>query len=446
MKIYLLLFSIIIFSFTSIAQTGWVSQTNPIGFGEDAMIGKVQFVSEDEGWISCGDGRLLHTTNGGEIWDVINPFPADTIEVFSDPSLTMSWVGNSHGWVIGTIGSLSNASGAVIYSTTNFGQQWQKTILSNEAGTGGIQVQFVDENNGWALLFNFINNTPLFLRTTDGGNNWIPFNGAGIFYFLDADNGWAFASNGPGAPPPYKIYKTTDGGNNWTEQFSDPTDGALNAIMFTDINNGWIVGQNGKVLRTTNGGNNWSYVTNSGVNIGESCKTVFFLDANNGWISSKLNDMFQTPFLQHTTNGGITWETQITPFGDQQGYNAIFSIYFVNPQKGWITGDWGRIARYNGTTDIQSDINQVNHFSLNQNYPNPFNPKTLITYQIAASSEVTLKVYDILGNEVATIVNEFKPAGSYKVNFDASGQSSGVYLYRLTAGNFSETRKMLLMK
>ena len=428
------------------AQTGWVSQTNPLGISDNSMIGKVQFVSEMEGWITCGDGRLLHTTDGGQVWDIINPFPSDTVERFSDPSLAMSWIGNSHGWVIGSIGSLDEPRGAVIYYTTNFGQQWQKKVLSTEVGMMGIQIQFVDQNTGWALLFNFITSTATSLKTTDGGNTWVPFNGAGIFYFVDPNNGWAYSSSGPASEPPVKIYKTTDGGTNWVEQFSDATTGTFNAVMFTDLSHGWVVGDSGKVLRTTDGGNSWNYLTNTGVNVFENCKTVFFLDANTGWIPSKQSDMFSTPFLQHTTNGGITWETQITPFGDQQGSNAIFSIYFVNPQTGWITGDRGRIARYYGPSDVNDEINSIDHFSLDQNYPNPFNPSTVIRYQLPVNSNVTLKVYDVLGNEIATLVNEFKPAGSYNVNFDASTQSSGVYFYRLTTSNFSEMRKMLLLK
>ncbi len=429
------------------AQTGWLAQTNPLGQGEQAMIGKIQFVSEVEGWISCGDGRLLHTTDGGQIWEVINPFPSDTVERFSDPAITMSWIGNSHGWIIGTIGGLDEPFGAVIYYTTNFGQQWQKKVLSTEPGTMGIQLQFVDQNNGWALLFNFSTSTPTSLRTTDGGNNWTPFNGQGIFYFVDANNGWAYSGAGSsGIEPPYKIYKTTNGGTNWTQQFTDYTPGGYNAIHFTDLNNGWVVGDTGKVLNTTDGGTNWSYVTNTGVNVFEQCKTVFFLDANTGWISSKQNDQFSTPFLQHTTNGGITWETQITPFGDLQASNAIFSIYFVNAQTGWITGDRGRIARYFGPSDVNYEVNYVDHFSLDQNYPNPFNPNTVISYQLPVSSNVTLKVYDVLGNEITTLVDEFKPAGIYKINYDASVHSSGIYFYQLKSGSYLETKKMTLMK
>ncbi len=85
-------------------------------------------------------------------------------------------------------------------------------------------------------------------------------------------------------------------------------------------------------------------------------------------------------------------------------------------------------------------------FALEQNYPNPFNPSTTIKYSVKENIKVSLKIYDILGNEVATLVNEVKPAGSYSVNFNSNGLSSGVYFYNLSAGRFTETKKMLLLK
>jgi hypothetical protein len=85
-------------------------------------------------------------------------------------------------------------------------------------------------------------------------------------------------------------------------------------------------------------------------------------------------------------------------------------------------------------------------FRLLQNYPNPFNPSTVISYQLAGNSEVSLKVYDMLGREVATLVEERKSAGSYQVNFDASSLSSGMYIYRLQAGGKVFTQKMMLIK
>ncbi|NWF50996.1 MAG: T9SS type A sorting domain-containing protein [Ignavibacteriaceae bacterium] len=159
-----------------------------------------------------------------------------------------------------------------------------------------------------------------------------------------------------------------------------------------------------------------------------------------------MSDIQQTPYLQHTTDGGNTWETQLSPFGDQNGSNAIFSIFFIDSQTGWITGDLGRIARYYGTTDVEEEINSLNKFSLHQNYPNPFNPSTTIRYQVPDFSFVSLIVYDLLGNKIKTLVNEEKPAGKYEIEFNSVDLPGGVYFYQLNAGSYAETKKMLLLK
>ena len=105
---------------------------------------------------------------------------------------------------------------------------------------------------------------------------------------------------------------------------------------------------------------------------------------------------------------------------------------------------------YNGvyeySNEIEVLINAPDDFSLSQNYPNPFNPSTAIVFQLPKESFVTLKVYNILGVEIATLVNEQKPAGVHKINFDASGLTSGLYIYKISTGNFEQTRKMLLLK
>jgi len=95
---------------------------------------------------------------------------------------------------------------------------------------------------------------------------------------------------------------------------------------------------------------------------------------------------------------------------------------------------------------IAVDLGIPEQFLLEQNYPNPFNPKTIIAFKTAAEGQISLKVYDVLGNEVATLLDEQKPAGSYDVELDASQLTSGIYFYKLTAGEFSSTRKMILLK
>ena len=111
------------------------------------------------------------------------------------------------------------------------------------------------------------------------------------------------------------------------------------------------------------------------------------------------------------------------------------------------TGPWSETNRFNiMLTDVEDETQLPTEFALMQNYPNPFNPSTVISYQLPVSSKVTLKVFDVLGNEIATLVNEEKPAGVYEINFNSNKLASGVYLYKLQAGGFTETRKMILMR
>ncbi|MBK7632472.1 MAG: T9SS type A sorting domain-containing protein [Ignavibacteriales bacterium] len=98
------------------------------------------------------------------------------------------------------------------------------------------------------------------------------------------------------------------------------------------------------------------------------------------------------------------------------------------------------------SVEDDNSIQIVSGFELAQNYPNPFNPSTSIQYAISNRQFVSLKVYDVIGNEVATLVNEEKPAGSYEVDFNANGLSSGVYFYSINAGGFIETKKMILLR
>ena len=110
--------------------------------------------------------------------------------------------------------------------------------------------------------------------------------------------------------------------------------------------------------------------------------------------------------------------------------------------------DYLLIVKLGGVTDVETDLLNPTNFELNQNYPNPFNPSTRISWQSPVSSWQTLKVYDVLGNEVVTLVNGYKPAGIYNVEFtiDNLQLSSGVYFYQFKAGNYLETKKMILIK
>jgi glucuronoarabinoxylan endo-1,4-beta-xylanase len=110
---------------------------------------------------------------------------------------------------------------------------------------------------------------------------------------------------------------------------------------------------------------------------------------------------------------------------------------------GWLIDD---ISLTQGVLSTNAPISKPYQFALEQNYPNPFNPTTMIQYELASPSEVKLRVFDVLGREVATLINARQSAGRYRVEFNASRLSSGVYFYRLETQNFSQTRKMFLVK
>lgn len=127
-----------------------------------------------------------------------------------------------------------------------------------------------------------------------------------------------------------------------------------------------------------------------------------------------------------------------------EGTGTITYDATSNHNNGAISGATWVIS---GVLPVEETIGNIpEEFSLEQNYPNPFNPSTTIQFRIPNASFVNLKVYDILGREVATLVNEEKPVGSYDVNFNASQLSSGIYFYKLRAGNFVETKKMILIR
>ncbi len=113
----------------------------------------------------------------------------------------------------------------------------------------------------------------------------------------------------------------------------------------------------------------------------------------------------------------------------------IGSGFFYNPDA------TGFITEVNDEPDVIPTV-----YNLFQNYPNPFNPSTIISFSIPASSFVTIRIFDVLGSEVANLVNEEKSAGNYEITFDSSGLSSGVYLYKIQAGKFVETKKMILLR
>jgi hypothetical protein len=145
--------------------------------------------------------------------------------------------------------------------------------------------------------------------------------------------------------------------------------------------------------------------------------------------------------LVELSEKALAFDTDNFEDGD---YRIIVEIY---DEAGNFDIDSMDVKFKNGNpVSVEDENSNVYSFNLEQNYPNPFNPTTTLSFVIGHRSFVTLKVYDVLGNEIATLVNEEKPAGSYEVEFDAKDLTSGIYFYQLRAGEFSQTKKMILMK
>mgnify|MGYP001283885954 CR=1 FL=1 len=180
----------------------------------------------------------------------------------------------------------------------------------------------------------------------------------------------------------------------------------------------------------------WAAWESINYNISQPGKYIFSHHLVGGYDSLQVNTGIVSDF-----NGGYS--------GGER-----YSKYVVNDSDAVFWGDWSMSpwdANFHLigtllTTDVKENEYLPLQFSLEQNYPNPFNPSTKISWQSPVSGHQTLKVYDVLGNEVATLIDEFREAGKYEVEFDAGNFSSGIYFYKLQSGIFVETMKMILLK
>jgi len=188
-------------------------------------------------------------------------------------------------------------------------------------------------------------------------------------------------------------------------------------------------------------------------------QTVFLVRTENilpaGWTSSLCFDLcFSSEVDSIATTStygsqplapGETREVSLHVFSNMtidSGYVQLQAGTFHNPNER-ITVDFKAVT--DPTIDV-NDVSLLNSYNLSQNYPNPFNPSTKINYSVGEPGFVQLKVYNVLGVEVATLINEQKIAGNYSANFNATKLSSGVYFYTITVNDFTQTRKMILEK
>jgi hypothetical protein len=215
-------------------------------------------------------------------------------------------------------------------------------------------------------------------------------------------------------------------------------------VSFTDPNTGTVVGDNGIILRTTDGGATW--MSQSSLTA-DNLHGVSFTDANTGTVVGGWSAASYPSWLAvilHTTDGGATWTNVSLPTT-----NVLAAVCWTDANTGTAVGENGTILRTAnaGTTGIEADRQRKTpqDFLLGQNYPNPFNPGTTIHYGLPHKSQVHLVVYNTLGQQVSTLIQAQQEAGTYEVKFDGTALASGVYFYRLQAGSYVNTKKLLLI-
>jgi len=190
-------------------------------------------------------------------------------------------------------------------------------------------------------------------------------------------------------------------------------------------------------MRTNNGGEQWDTLS---VDITGYGGDIEFIPNDPGKVFVLNNDN-----IFYSADTGKTWAEQTIASGNLEGRDIVF----INENEGWILTDSDIYYTSTGgviTSVENEETNIVNEYKLFQNYPNPFNPSTQISFSLPEAVNVQLTIYNILGQQVATLMNEPKNIGYHEVNLDASNMSSGVYIYKLEAGEKVFTNRMILLK
>jgi len=400
---------------TQICFAQWYLQNS--GTTKDLL--GVSFTDANIGTVVGSGGTILRTTNGGTDWTAQTSGTTYYLNA-------VDFISKDYGWIAG---DMSPDSGIII-RTTNGGIEWtSQTVSHNLYG-----IDFVDSLVGWTVGM-----VGTILKTTDGGVNWLPqtsgtTNAFRDVFFVDQFVGWSvggYFSN--------LIRKTTDGGLTWFEQTSSSSQ-SFWSIHATDDLHAWAAEVTGNVYKTTDGGSNW-LLRSTGTTT--SINSVFFVNDQIGWAGGG-NYIYESGMYK-TTDAGETWNSQSVPTNNQ-----IASVYFTDFQNGWAVAIEGVILHTSngGVSFVEEEqFNELpTEFLLTQNYPNPFNPSTKIKYSVPQSSDVVIKVFDILGNEIETLINEEKSVGTYEITWYAANSPSGIYFFTINAGSFVETKKMILMK
>jgi photosystem II stability/assembly factor-like uncharacterized protein len=307
---------------------------------------------------------------------------------------------------------------------------WEKIILP---GGGSTQISsIITTNNG-----NIFAGTDIGVySSTDNGESWekilMSYN---IYSLTIGANGYIYAGNYNG------IYRSIDNGNHWTQKTKD-----LKFYQISSSKSGYIIaGTDSGIVRSSNFGDSWAP---SGL---KKYDIYSLLITSSGIIFASTYDG-----IFRSIENGNSWK------GKNEGLTLLFiNSFLVTPNDYVFAGSTqATIFRsINTTTDVEKEnYSTPLYFSFAQKYPNPFNSTTKIKYSIPlvetehsdksgqVASSVQLKVYDILGNQVETLINKQQFPGNYEVEFNAMNFSSGIYLYRIESGNFAPVKKMILLR
>ncbi len=375
----------------------------------------IEFYDANNGITSTADGTIYVTTDAGSSWTLATGLNQDIEDVCYADASTLYAVGGDE----------------KVSKSTDGGLTWSQ-IYSGTFTRLFLGVYFTDPNYGMIG-----GEDGKVLKTTDGGANWITQNAFGFallhgVYIFNSDSAYVVGT-------PEQVYKTTDGGTTWTEDIVSNYNVAFYKVKFTDNNMGVICGSQGTILIKTdyvpveltgfsgsvNGTSavlNWTTSTetnNKGFGVERKSN-------NSDWQEVGFVPGFGTSTQQHSYS-----------YSDDQ-LNAGSYSYRLKQT------DFDGSFKYSNIVDIKMSV--PSEFSLDQNYPNPFNPSTSISFSIPENQFVNLTVYNSLGEKVSVLVNKVLTAGQHTINFNASGLSSGIYMVRMTSGNFVNTKKMNLLK
>ncbi len=426
MRILNLLCLLFIFAINGYSQNFWERIESPT----TNNLVSVVFIDSLTGWAASDSGLIIKTTDGGDNWTT--QYNNDSLIIVNLCFLNAQY---------GIASATREAEGTYLLKTTDGGNNWSTNYLRiGEVYANSIT--FIDSLTGFAVGY-----PSFFMKTIDGGNSWRTVHRDSSQFagwppesvkFFTSTYGYACGGTRDAIGV---IWKTTDRGDNWitlVDSSSAPAE-PLYAIHFFDSLNVLVIGGDpefgASLMRTTNSGSSWYY---ENLGILWNPEDMAFRTAAEGWAPIGAKSVFL-----FTPDSGYTWSQLDTPDS-----TSITHISFPDSSHGFAVGDNGAIVKYkyHKPNAANSDPAVIQSFLLSQNFPNPFNPATKISYQVPEGDFVSLAVYDVLGREVASLVNDYKPAGKYETEFDAGNLASGIYFYRLRSGSFSSTKKMLLLR